>query len=159
MKVCMRNAIHPALHAAGWEGVLTPVMDFDVGYCEYNCTLCGQVCPSEAIRRLPLAEKQRAAIGLAVIDKNRCIPYRLGKNCIVCEEHCPIPDKAIVFEEIAQPAAPEQERVLRRPVVVPDKCIGCGICQRKCPVKATAAIVVTPYQESRAAEGNPYGNG
>jgi ferredoxin len=54
MKVCMRNAIHPALHEAGWEGVFTPIMDFEIGYCEYNCTLCGQVCPSEAIRRLPL---------------------------------------------------------------------------------------------------------
>ena len=159
MKVCMRNAIHPALHEAGWEGMLTPVMDFDVGYCEYNCTLCGQVCPSEAIRPLPVAEKQRAVIGLAVIDRNRCIPYRLGKNCVVCEEHCPIPEKAIVFEEVAQPAAPAEEKVLKRPVVVPERCIGCGICQRKCPVKAAAAIVVSPYLESRAGEDNPYGSG
>jgi ferredoxin len=159
MKVCMRNAIHPALHEAGWDGLLTPVMDFDIGYCEYNCTLCGQVCPSEAIRRLPVAEKQRAVIGLAVIDKNRCIPYRLGQNCMVCEEHCPIPDKAIVFEE-SQVRGPAGEAVtLKKPVVLPEKCIGCGICQRKCPVKATAAIVVTPYQESRAGEGNPYGTG
>jgi ferredoxin len=159
MKACMRNAIHPALHEAGWEGVLTPVMDFDVGYCEYNCTLCGQVCPSEAIRPLPVAEKQRAVIGLAVIDKNRCIPYRLGENCIVCEEHCPIPEKAIVFEESAARGPAGEAVVLKKPVVVPGKCIGCGICQRKCPVKATAAIVVTPYLESRAAEGNPYGSG
>jgi ferredoxin len=159
MKVCMRNAIHPALHEAGWEGLFTPVMDFDVGYCEYNCTLCGQVCPSEAIRPLPVAEKQRVVIGLAVIDKNRCIPYRLGQNCIVCEEHCPIPDKAIVFEESEVRAPSGESVILKKPVVVLEKCIGCGICQRKCPVKATAAIVVTPYLESRAAEGNPYGNG
>jgi len=159
MKVCMRNAIHPAFHEAGWEGLFTPVMDFDVGYCEYNCTLCGQVCPSEAIRPLPVAEKQRVVIGLAVIDTNRCIPYRLGQNCIVCEEHCPIPDKAIVFEESEARAPSGETFVLKKPVVVPEKCIGCGICQLKCPVKATAAIVVSPYLESRATEGNPYGDG
>jgi ferredoxin len=159
MKVCMRNAIHPALHEAGWEGLFTPVMDFDVGYCEYNCTLCGQVCPSEAIRPLPLAGKQRFVIGLAVIDKNRCIPYRLGQNCMVCEEHCPIPDKAIVFEETPVRGPAGEAVTLKKPVVVQDKCIGCGICQRKCPVKSTAAIVVSPYLETRAGEGNPYGSG
>ena len=30
MKVCMRNAIHPALHEAGWEGASSPrLMDFE----------------------------------------------------------------------------------------------------------------------------------
>jgi ferredoxin len=154
MKVCMRNAIHPALHEAGWEGVFTPVMDFEVGYCEYNCTLCGQVCPSEAIRRLPVAEKQRVVIGLAVVDKNRCIPYRRGENCAVCEEHCPVPEKAIVFEEVEGRTSAGARFTLKRPVVLEDKCIGCGICQTKCPVKAPAAIAVTPHRESRAAGGD-----
>jgi ferredoxin len=153
----MRNAIHPALFEAGWEGMLTPVMDFEIGYCEYNCTLCGQVCPSEAIGRLPLEEKQRYVIGMAFIDKNRCIPYRRWENCIVCEEHCPVPEKAIVFEE-TEAVTPAGEKVLlKRPVVLKDKCIGCGICQEKCPVDAPAAIVVTPHLETRARTGDPYG--
>jgi Pyruvate/2-oxoacid:ferredoxin oxidoreductase delta subunit len=152
MKVCMRNAIHPALHEAGWEGVFTPVMDFDLGYCEYNCTLCGQVCPSEAIGRLPLGQKQRQVIGLAVVAKDRCIPYRRGENCIVCEEHCPVPEKAIVFEEVEGRSAAGEPFRLKRPVVVQERCIGCGICQQKCPVKAPAAIVVTPHLETRAGE-------
>ncbi|HWR97834.1 MAG TPA: 4Fe-4S dicluster domain-containing protein, partial [Candidatus Methanoperedens sp.] len=159
MKVCMRNAIHPALHEAGWEGLFTPVMDFDLGYCEYNCTLCGQVCPSEAIRRLPVEEKRKVVIGLAVVDKDRCIPYRLGQNCIVCEEHCPVPAKAIVFDETPAQNAAGVSFVLKRPVVVAERCIGCGICQTKCPVKAPAAIVVTPYLESRAAAGGADGYG
>jgi ferredoxin len=159
MKVCMRNAIHPALHEAGWEGLLTPVMDFRVGYCEYNCILCGQVCPSEAIRRLPLEEKQKYVIGLAFIDKDRCIPYRRWENCIVCEEHCPVPEKAIVFEE-AEVTTPEGLAVrLKRPVVLKDKCIGCGICEKKCPVEAPPAIIVTPHLETRRGESDPYGYG
>ena len=46
------NNLRGQAKEAGWEGLFTPVMDFEVGYCEYNCTLCGQVCPSEAIRRV-----------------------------------------------------------------------------------------------------------
>jgi ferredoxin len=150
MKVCMRNAIHPALHEAGWEGVFTPVMDFEVGYCEFNCTLCGQVCPSEAIRRLPLEEKQRTVIGTAFIDKGRCIPWAGHSNCLVCEEHCPVPEKAIVFVE-GEATTPAGATVrLKRPVVLQERCIGCGICQQKCPIEAAAAIYVTPHNESRA---------
>jgi ferredoxin len=159
MKVCMRNAIHPALHEAGWEGLLTPVMDFEIGYCEYNCTLCGQVCPSEAIRRIPLPEKQKYVIGMAFIDKDRCIPYRRWENCIVCEEHCPVPEKAIVFEEVESVSPAGEKVLLKRPVVLKDKCIGCGICQEKCPVEAPAAIVITPHLETRARTADPYGYG
>ena len=159
MKVCMRNAIHPALHEAGWEGMLSPVMDFEIGYCEYNCTLCGQVCPSEAIQRLPLPEKQKYVIGMAFIDKNRCIPYRRWENCIVCEEHCPVPEKAIVFEDVESVSPTGEKVLLKRPVVLKDKCIGCGICQEKCPVEAPAAIIVTPHLETRARDADPYGYG
>jgi len=153
MRVCMRNAIHPALTEAGWEGVFTPVMDFEIGYCEYNCTLCGQVCPSEAIRRLPLEEKQKYRIGTAVFDKGRCIPWASHQNCLVCEEHCPTGEKAIVFEE-TDALGPDGKPVrVKLPVVVTDRCIGCGICQQKCPVEGRAAVTVTPWLESRAEYG------
>ncbi len=150
MKVCLRNAIHPALHEAGWEGVFTPVMDFEVGYCEYNCTLCGQVCPSEAIRRLPLGEKQKSVIGIAAFDKGRCIPWAEHRDCLVCEEHCPTGEKAIVFEETDAVGLDGRPVRVKLPVVVPERCIGCGICQQKCPVEPRGAIVVAPYRESRA---------
>ena len=35
-----------------------------------------------------------------VFDKNRCLPHAENKACIVCEEHCPVHDKAIQFDEI-----------------------------------------------------------
>ena len=152
MKVCLRNAIHPALFAAGWEGIFTPVMDFDLGYCEYNCSLCGQVCPSEAIRTLPLAAKQRVVIGTAVFDRGRCLPWAHHVNCLVCEEHCPTGEKAIVFDE-SDAVGPDGRPVrLKLPRVVPERCIGCGICQQKCPVQGQKAVVVSPHNESRARE-------
>jgi len=36
------------------EGMWTPGLNTHTGYCEYNCTLCGQVCPTGAIPKLPL---------------------------------------------------------------------------------------------------------
>jgi ferredoxin len=152
MRVCMRNAIHPALHEAGWEGIFTPVMDFEIGYCEYNCTLCGQVCPSEAIRRLPVEEKQRFVIGTAVVDKGRCIPWASHRTCLVCEEHCPTGEKAIILEEGDATAPDGTTMRVKRPVVVAERCIGCGICQQKCPVEGQAAILVTPWRETRAED-------
>lgn len=50
MKVCPTNALHPALAEAGPEGVWTPVLVPRIGYCEYYCSLCTQVCPTGAIR-------------------------------------------------------------------------------------------------------------
>ncbi len=43
VKVCPTNAIQPSLTQAGLEGLWTPVLDMRFGYCELNCTLCGQV--------------------------------------------------------------------------------------------------------------------
>ena len=46
MKVCIGGALHPAWTEAGPVGLWTPLLVARVGYCEYNCTLCGQVCPT-----------------------------------------------------------------------------------------------------------------
>ena len=72
--------------------------------------------------------------------------------CVVCEEVCPVSPKAIGTYDVEIKRWDGTIVVLNRPYIRPELCIGCGICQRKCPVKATAAIVVTAYQESRGAE-------
>ena len=100
MKVCPTNLLQPLLLAAGRPGAAwSPVLDTRRGYCEYRCNLCGQVCPTDAIRKLSLREKQKFKIGIAVFDKKICLPYAKGENCIVCEEHCPVPEKAIRVNE------------------------------------------------------------
>ncbi len=152
MKVCLGNAIHPALLEAGPEGLMTPMMHFRLGYCEYNCTLCGQVCPTGAIRRLGEEEKRGFKIGEAFIDQNRCLPYAQGVNCIVCEEHCPVPSKAIRFEEATVVGEGGVPAVVKRPRVLRDLCIGCGICETKCPLRGKAAIAVTPQGETRGGD-------
>jgi polyferredoxin len=75
MKVCKTNGLHPVLLEAGIEGAWTPKLIPRIGYCDYGCVLCTRVCPSGAIRRLPLEEKREVALGKARIDHNRCIPW------------------------------------------------------------------------------------
>jgi polyferredoxin len=89
MKVCITNGLQPTLFQAGFEGMWSPVLVSRLGYCEYNCTLCGQVCPTDAIVELEPEVKRNTKIGLAFFDKNRCLPYAFQLDCIVCEEHCP----------------------------------------------------------------------
>src|SRR5690606_31728 len=117
--------------------------------CEYACTLCGQVCPTGAIRRLTPAEKKKVRIGLAFIDTSRCLPYAFQKTCIVCEEHCPTSPKAIWFEEVEVAVEGGGRRTVKQPRVSIDLCIGCGICEPKCPVQDLPAIRVTSANEDR----------
>jgi ferredoxin len=165
MKVCPTSGIHPTLLEAGVEGLWSPVMNMDVGYCEWECTLCTQVCPTDAIRELAVLEKQKVRIGLAYFDKDRCLPYSYARSCIVCEEHCPTtPKKAIWFEEVEVATAKGERLLLKQPHIDPDLCIGCGICQNKCPVSDRAAVIVTSAGETRnpanqilLPEVSPYG--
>ncbi len=152
MKVCLTNGLQPTLLEAGLEGTWSPVLVPTVGYCEYSCTLCGQVCPTGAIEKLTVEEKRKVVIGLAFIDENRCLPYAFDTNCIVCEEHCPTPEKAIVFQEIETVDANGRQLTLKQPVVKPELCIGCGICEYKCPVSDEPAIYVTSINESRSPQ-------
>ena len=150
MKVCIKNAIHPTLMEAGLEGMWTPYLKMQLGYCEYNCTLCGQVCPTGAIQKLTQEKKNKTKIGLAMFDKNRCIPYSLGKPCIVCEEVCPTSPKAIKFEEVEVIDYEGKTSVVKRPHIDPDLCVGCGICEYVCPLVDKPGVYVTSIGESRS---------
>jgi polyferredoxin len=152
MKVCTTNGLQPTLLEAGLEGIWSPMLVPRIGYCEYRCTLCGQVCPTGAIRRLPLEEKAKVRIGLAMIDKGRCLPWAHSRPCIVCEEVCPTSKKAIWLENA--PVRDRQGRIttVQQPHVDLELCIGCGICEAKCPVLGRPAITVTNVGESRSRE-------
>lgn len=152
MKVCITNGLQPTFLEAGFEGIWSPKLVPRIGYCEYRCTLCGQVCPTGAIKRLPLEEKVKVKIGLAMIDKGRCLPYAHATPCIVCEEVCPTPKKAIWFEESRVRNREGKEFLLKQPRVDLTLCIGCGICETKCPVSDRPAIYVTSIGESRSKQ-------
>jgi ferredoxin len=83
MKVCPTNAVQPMMLEGGLEGLWTPVLKQKLGYCEYKCNMCTQVCHTDAIRKLTLEEKQKVKIGLAYVDRSRCLPWAYGKLCQV----------------------------------------------------------------------------
>jgi MauM/NapG family ferredoxin protein len=142
VKVCPTSGLQPSLAQAGWAGFWTPVLAPRLGHCDYSCNACGQTCPTEAIPRLSLAEKRVTVIGHAYIDRSRCLPWASDRNCIVCQEMCPLPKKAIVLEEAEVQDDRGEKIILKRPVVILKHCIGCGICENRCPLGGEAAIRV-----------------
>jgi formate hydrogenlyase subunit 6/NADH:ubiquinone oxidoreductase subunit I len=98
---------------------------------------------------LTLEEKHATKIGLASFDVTRCIPYAYGRDCMVCEEHCPIPDKAIYCLTVEITDRNGTKKTIKQPHVDPEKCTGCGYCEHVCPFKDLPAIRVTSANESR----------
>jgi len=139
MRVCPTNVLQPVIFESGLGGIWTPHLIMEIGYCEYNCNLCGNVCPTGAIPKLDIAQKRNVKLGLADINKDICIPWSQNKECIVCEEHCPVPSKAIkLYDEIFN------GKRVSKPYVDASLCIGCGICQNKCPTRPIRAVRVSP---------------
>lgn len=155
MKVCLKNALYPAVLEGGLAALSTPQLIPRLGYCEYQCTLCGQVCPTGAIPHLPVEQKKREVIGKAVFDKNHCLPFARGVDCIVCEEHCPIPSKAIRSELVAVRQEGGKLKQVRMPRVVEDICNGCGICEHVCPLETKAGIEVFRVTDRRPIDPQP----
>ncbi len=153
MKACPTNGLHPALLEAGLEGAFTPRLVPRIGWCEKNCTLCTQVCPSGALRRLELHQKETEVIGTAVIDRDLCIPWSEGRNCIVCEEVCPTVTKSIKFRDERVLNKKGVRTAVKLPFVLEEVCIGCGICENKCPVGGSSAIRVRARKSGPAAGG------
>ncbi|MBM3287737.1 MAG: 4Fe-4S binding protein [Candidatus Eisenbacteria bacterium] len=154
MKVCPGNGLHPIALEAGPLALWTPALRFAHGYCEYHCTLCGQVCPTGAIPLLSQREKERTVVGLAYVDVPLCLPYAYATPCIVCEEHCPTSPKAITLVEAEVRGFDGAQKSVRQPRVDPHLCVGCGICEYRCPVEGDAAIRV--YATGRTGEGGPF---
>lgn len=93
----------------------------------YLCMKCPPICPTGALDN-DLTEKRDVRMGIAVVDKDQCLPY-LGVICRACFEQCPIFREAITMEEDMYP------------VVHENACVGCGICENVCPAEEVAITV------------------
>lgn len=150
MKVCPTNGLQPALLESGVEGIFTPRLIPRIGWCEKNCNLCSQVCPTGAIRTVDLEERETLIIGTAVILRDLCIPWSEDRDCIVCEEMCPTATKSIRFTEKMITRNDGSRGIVKLPYVLEDICIGCGICENKCPVRGSGAIKVRRWKRGRS---------
>jgi formate hydrogenlyase subunit 6/NADH:ubiquinone oxidoreductase subunit I len=161
IRVCPTNVLQPAMFESGLEGLWTPIMVSKMGWCELNCTLCSQVCPTGAIREISIAEKLGAGpyekvgpikTGTAFYNQGRCLPWAMDTSCVVCEEVCPVSPKAIFTRMYKSEDRWGNPIELKRPFIDPEKCIGCGICEHECPVKDDPAVYVTAIGETRSKD-------
>ncbi len=152
MKVCPTNVINPTLGEAGMAGFWSPRLIMTMGYCEYTCTLCSSECPTGAIRTISVKEKieKPIRIGSAYVDRGRCLPWSGNAPCIVCEEHCPTSPKAIYLKKEQGRSREGKPTEFQVPFVDLKQCVGCGICENKCPVRGRPAIRVIAAGESRS---------
>ncbi|MFZ0448816.1 MAG: 4Fe-4S binding protein [Desulfatiglandaceae bacterium] len=152
MKVCPTNVINPTLGEAGMAGFWSPRLIMAMGYCEYTCTLCSSECPTGAIRTISVREKigKPIRIGSAYVDRGRCLPWSGNAPCIVCEEHCPTSPKAIYLKKDRSRSREGKQTEFQVPLVDLKQCVGCGICENKCPVRGRPAIRVIAAGESRS---------
>jgi ferredoxin len=136
-KVCPNNVLHAEGFEQGLEGLWAPMVKADWAGCESSCNACGQVCPTGAIRDLPLAEKKVARMGLAILDLNTCLPHANREACQLCVDDCAAAGyHAIEFTQVhtetdAQ-GHPIEGTGHLAPFVLTDKCVGCGLCQTRC---------------------------
>ena len=124
VEVCPNQIIRPSVAEYGLSSIMQPLLDYDRGYCLFECTRCTDVCPTGALRKLSGKEKAMTQIGKAVLIKEHCVVYQNGRPCTACTEHCPV--KAV-------DAFPYKNGLLA-PEVETSACIGCGACEHVCPV-------------------------
>jgi ferredoxin-type protein NapG len=129
VSVCPANAIKldPNAGAHGGRGEGFPF----IVASEMACVVCDglhcmQNCPSGALAFAPAAAID---IGTAVWHENLCV-RRLGEDCRICVDQCPLGSAALVLEG-------------GRVKVIEEGCTGCGVCEQQCPT-SPKSITVTP---------------
>ncbi|MDD4016990.1 MAG: 4Fe-4S dicluster domain-containing protein [Kiritimatiellae bacterium] len=150
MKACPYGLIVPDLGTSGLDGLFTPVLAFrsrntaQEQFCFQDCTDCTRVCPTGALRPLKTGEKQQTAIGLARVDKKKCIAWEKGEYCVVCQEYCPY--QAVIEVE---------QNGVQCPVIDERKCRGCGACESQCPALPIAIVVEGRNPQPRLSSPSP----
>lgn len=112
---------------------------------------CLPVCPAGALNPDLLVNKtagkkapdiNQARMGVALIDRQSCIAS-WGLQCDICYRACPLLGKAITIDFMRNKRTGKHAKLL--PVVHPDQCTGCGMCEHAC-VTEKASIFVLPRE-------------
>jgi NAD-dependent dihydropyrimidine dehydrogenase PreA subunit len=168
-KACPNDVLHALGFQQGFEGLWTPHVVADWAGCESSCNACGQVCPTGAIRAIPLDEKRVCRIGLAEVNLRTCLPYAGREACQLCVDECHSAGyHAIEFTrvhtQVDDAGNPDEDSGFVAPVVLAEKCVGCGLCQTRCyginvadkRLLAESAIIIRAGEgkEDRLASGS-----
>lgn len=129
---CPSHVIKPAFLEYGLGGIMQPKLYFDRGFCNYDCTICGDVCPTGAIHPLTKEEKNHTQMGQVQLIIENCIVYYDETSCGACSEHCPTQAVYMV----------PYKGMLTIPEINQEICVGCGGCEYVCPAIPFKAIYV-----------------
>lgn len=147
IKACPGKIIQPSRITNGFSMLYTPIMFPSVGTCKPECTICGSVCPTQAIRQFTITEKKYIKIGTASVNRNRCLSWNQDKACLLCRNVC-------TYNAIETTEIPSSKAGISAPIVNETLCIGCGNCENVCPVNRPKAITISPYGENRRSKGS-----
>ena len=154
---CPDKIIRPSVTEYGWTAVMQPTLSFECGYCRTDCTVCSDVCPTDAITKLTKENKTKVAMGNAVYVRENCIVVKDDVNCDGCWRICPTDAITREYRDGGAPYIPPADKPdantvdLRLvPMVDKNKCIGCGACEYICPARPLAAIFVEGYEKHLA---------
>lgn len=134
---CPSHVLRPAGLEHGLDFLLRPKLAYVDSYCNYECTVCADVCPTQAIKPLTKEEKITTQVGIAKFIIDLCIVHTEKTDCGACSEHCPTQAVHMV----------PYEGTLTIPHVTEDLCIGCGGCESICPVRPVRAILIKSNTE------------
>jgi len=144
VSACPNHVLQPSFLQYGIVGMMQPYMDYNSGFCNYDCKICSEVCPTGAIRLIEaLEEKHIIQMGKAKFIEENCVVRTEGTDCGACSEHCPT--KAVNM-------VPYEETGLFIPELNEDICVGCGACEYPCPTRPFRAIYVEGNPEHLVAE-------
>jgi ferredoxin len=132
VSACPTSVLQPSLREYGWTGILQPYMDYSTNYCNFECTLCADICPTGAILSLTAEAKKTTQLGQVQLILENCVVYAENTACGSCSEHCPTQAVTMV---------PYREG-LTLPQIIPEICVGRGACEYACPVRPFKAIYV-----------------
>lgn len=145
ISACPTKVLQPSLNEWGIFNILQPFMDYNTSFCNYDCNICSDVCPSGAILPQTSENKKLTQLGKAIFVKDNCVVATENTACGACSEHCPT--KAVMMVDY--------ENGLKIPEVTSKYCIGCGACEYACPVRPYKAIYVDGNLIHQKAEKKP----
>jgi MauM/NapG family ferredoxin protein len=139
--VCV-NVCHVMKYDAIAIAGLKDIRNFGTPYIkdmrDFPCGLCMECprhCPTGALTKI---EKEKVAMGMALIDFGLCFGWN-GDVCLSCSKACPLGAHVFDFYHGEWGNQP----------YINEKCVGCGLCVKYCPLGGSAVKVITKrqYQE------------